>query len=243
MIPRIQTIAVLASCVTSCAQPAAVVAVDRSTAAEPLAIACRALVAAEPADWPDRLPAVLAGRAAATQPLIAELRRAPEAPGAQAAVAALGQLGGDGAHACLVELLASPGDLATEAALALATATPPLGAAAIDATRSALAPIAADPLADPTLRAACAHSLLRLGVRTEVRDLVRAIVLADTPAGRDVQQRVGLPAKTRWAYERYLVAGAIAAVAGPQLAFDTDASWPALATAADRIDAWLESQR
>lgn len=244
MVHRLQTIAVLASCLTACAQPGiAVPSAPKERATALPAEACNALIAAQPAEWPERLPIVLACGTAATGPLLSGLQRDPEAPGAQAAIAALGQLGGEDARRGLVDLLARHGDLATEAALALAAAAPPLGPTAVVDTRAALLPIAADPLADPTLRAACAHSLLRLGARDQVRDLVRAIVLADTPGGRGVQQLVGLPAKTRWAYERYLVAAALAAVAGPEFAFDTDAPWPALAAAADRIDSWLGSQR
>ncbi|MGE3171042.1 MAG: hypothetical protein AB7O97_00350 [Planctomycetota bacterium] len=206
---------------------------DHADAQRRLAARCDALVAAAPGDWPVAVPAVLDGGPAAAGPLAQALRRRPDGAGAEAALAVLGRLGGDVARELLLERVADRTPLAPAAALALADC----GA---DADRPVLRAVAADRLADPTLRAAVAHTLLRLGDRAEVRELVRAIALADTPAGRPLQDRLGLPHKTRWAYERYLLITALRAVANGDFGLDTDASWPMLEQAAARVDEWLQ---
>ncbi len=224
-----QVLAMMGSARSACSAPSLVEPAPAAAMS-----ACAELLQAEPADWSRCLPAVLRLGPAGAPALADALRRQPDAPGAQAATAVLGQLGGPAAHDTLVELLRGPIELATEAALAL-------GAHAQAGDRALLLELANDRLRDPTLRAACVHSLLRLGSRAELRPLVRAFVLADTPAGRVAQQQVGLPAKSRWAHERYLISSALRHTAGAVLAFDTDASWPQLEAAAARIDAWLEA--
>jgi HEAT repeat protein len=200
--------------------------------ADPVRIAVERLLAAAPADWPERLPPVLAAGREAVPWLVGSLRSEPDRPGAQPAIAALGRIGDPAALPCLSSLLADRGEPATEAALALGQ----LGA------HAAIAPLRAaadDRLADATLRAACAASLLRLGERAALEPLVRGLLLAGTPAGRDLQQRLGLPEKARWALERYLLQQALRAAAGTDFGLDTDASWPRLLEVADAVSKHL----
>jgi hypothetical protein len=195
-------------------------------------VVCRELLQASPDGWAQRLPPVLVLGAPAATALVELLRADPQAPGAQAAVAALGRIGGDDAAAFLREQLAQRTELAAEAALSLGTRA---DAAATDALQAT----ADDRLADATLRATCAASLLRLGVRQPVARLVRGVVLAGTPAGRDLQRELGLADKPRWAHERYLIQHALRQVHGDDFGLDADAPWPALVAAADRIDLFL----
>jgi hypothetical protein len=197
---------------------------------------CRDLVQAPPSQWHERLPIVLALGAPAAPALVEAIAAEPTAPGAQAAVAALGQLGGDGTSTFLRQLLADRSELATEAALAL-------GALGDQDARAPLLAAANDRLADPTLRAACAASLLRLGVRAEIAPLVRAILLAGTPPGQPAQQALGLPDRPRWAHERYLIQRALRDVRGDDFGLDTDAPWPALEATAAQVDAFLTGQQ
>lgn len=193
---------------------------------------CRELVSSEPKDFVVRLEAVLALGPKAARPLAAALRQRPEAEGAEAALAALGRLGGDDARQLLSELVADREPHAASAALAL-------GECADDLAKATLLEAASDRLADPTLRAAACASLLRLGTRGEVRQLVRAILLAGTPHGRALEAEVGLPRRPRWAYERYLLQRALGDAAGQDFGLDTDAPWDALLACADRVDAWI----
>ncbi|MBK8096600.1 MAG: hypothetical protein IPK26_05800 [Planctomycetes bacterium] len=196
---------------------------------------CRALVHAEPKAWAAALPPVQGLGAGAAPLLVDELRAQPTAPGAQAAVAALGRLGNPAAEPFLLELLHDRGDLALEAAQALGT----LPAAA---ATNALLDTMRDRLADATLRTACAASLLRLGQTAAVREFIVAVLLAGTPDGQQGAQRFGLPNKSRWAHERHLLIRALQAVAGQDFGLDTDAPWPALSAATARVDAWLRAR-
>ena len=175
-------------------------------------------------------------RKAMAEALVVELRRTQTAPGAQAAVAALGSLGGKEANAYLLETLTDRGDLAVDAALALGSGND------LPETEP-LVEIARDPLAPATLRAACAASLLRHGQGRRVAPLIRAILLAGSPKGNPLLQQLGLPGKSRWAHERYLIQTALLAAANDNFGLDTDASWPDLEATADRVSAWLESGR
>lgn len=194
--------------------------------------ACRALVAAQPCDFAKSIADVMALGTEAAVPLAAALRAQPDAPGAEAALATLGRLGGSDARVLLTETVVDRAPQAAAAALALgdcadAGSAPPL----LDA--------ASDRLADPTLRAAACASLLRMGVRAEVRGLVRGILLAGTPHGRELERELGLPRRPRWAYERYLLQQALRDAAGEDFGLDTDAPWAALLACADRVDVWL----
>jgi hypothetical protein len=213
----------------ACASEPADVAGNATAQAQ---LAAADLLAAAPADWALRLPPVLAAGARAVPWLATQILAGPEQPGAQPAVAALGRIGDPAAVPCLRSLLQDRGELATEAALALGE----LGA------RDAIAPlraVAGDRLADPTLRAASAAALLRLGDRAAVEPLVRGILLADTPAGRELQQRLGLPEKARWALERWLIQQALRATAHTDFGLDTDATWPRLLEVADQVSKHL----
>lgn len=194
--------------------------------------ACRALVAAEPHDFAKSIAAVLALGAQASTPLVAALRSRPDAPGAEAAFATLGRLGGADARALLTETVVERAPQAAAAALAL-------GDCADAQAAQPLLDAASDRLADPTLRAAACASLLRMGLRAEVRGLVRGILLAGTPHGRELERELGLPRRPRWAYERYLLQQALRDAAGEDFGLDTDAPWAKLLECADRVDAWL----
>lgn len=169
-------------------------------------------------------------------PLVEGLRTDPDAPGGQAAVRLLGILGGEAAVAFLHEQLRERGRNATEAALALGEAR---GAMAVPL----LLETARDRLADATLRCACTASLVRLGSGREVRGLVRAIVLAGTPAGELLREEYGFPQRSRWALERYMLQRALLAATESDFGFDTDSPWPDLERAAGAIDAWLMAPR
>jgi hypothetical protein len=196
---------------------------------------CRELLRAPPSSWAQQLPPVLALGAPAATALVEELRADPRAVGAQAAVAALGQIGGDDVASYLCEQVRDRSDLATEAALSL-------GTRGDRAARELLQATADDRLTDATLRAACAASLLRLGVREPIARLVRGIVLAGTPTGQELQRELGLPDKPRWAYERYLLQRAFRQTRGDDFGLDTDSPWPDLAAVAERIDQFLSAR-
>ncbi len=216
----------LAACASAPDQPTA-------TASE----ACRALVAAAPAEWPERLPAVLAlGRAAAPD-LIAALQAEPGGDGGQAAVATLGRLGDPRSRPFLLELHRDRGPLATEATLALAA----LPADDDPVLRELLAATAADRLADPTLRTASACALVALGQRRLAAPIWRAVLLAGTPIGLPLQRELGLPDRPRWALERYLIQRQLLRTAGTDFGLDTDAPWPDLERVTERVTRWLEA--
>ena len=220
----------LSACTTSGPEP-------RPTPADPDPIerACSDLLGAPPERMTDALRAVLAlGRDAA--PTLARLATAnPESPNLDAAFAALGSLGGPEAHTTLREFTLERGPHATAAALALA-------GCAQTTDRTDLLAIVDDRLADPALRTACAATLLRLGTRSEISDFVRGVLLAGTPHGRELESRLGLPRRPRWAFERYLLQLALRDAAGQDFGLDTDAPWDELRDAADRVDAWLRER-
>lgn len=172
-----------------------------------------------------------AGRDVVT-PLVAGLRADPSAPGAQAATRLLGLFGGEPAASFLREQLTERGPNATESALALGEA------GAVEAAPE-LRAAAADRLSDPTLRCASIATLVRLGHGREVRELVRAVLLAGTPAGEMLRVEHGLPQRSRWALERYMLQRALVAASGRDFGFDTDSPWPDLERAAAEVDAWL----
>lgn len=193
------------------------------------------LLSAPPHEWLVRTEPVLRGGSPAAAAVTARLRATPGAPGAQAAIAVLGRIGGPDAAALLQELVADRGPLAAEAALALGE----LGAAdAVPVLRSCVD----DRFADPTLRTAAACSLVHLGHRAEAARLLRGVLLAGTPAGQSLQQELGLPERPRWALERYLVQRMLLRDAPTDFGLDTDASWPELEAATARIVAWLDPQ-
>ncbi len=175
---------------------------------------------------------VLALGPVASTPLIAALREQPDAPGVEAALATLGRLGGDGARELLLETVQDRAPYAAAAALAI-------GDCADATSAQPLLLTATDRLADPTLRAAACATLLRIGIRSEVRSLVRGILLAGTPHGRELERELGLPRRPRWAYERYLLQQALRDAAGEDFGLDTDAPWDAMLACADRVDSWL----
>lgn len=205
-------------------------------AASVLDPACVALVAAAPADWAERMPPVLARGPAAGPDLVAALRDGPDGLGVQAAIAVLGRLGHPAARPFLEEQVDQHAPQAAEAALALGRLPAP-------ESIPLLRRVAGDRLADVTLRAACAAALIELGAGAEVLPLVRALVLAGSPAGRGPASEVGLPDQPRWALPRYLVLRALRRAApGEDFALDTDSPWPDLQRAADAITTWLESR-
>ncbi len=198
--------------------------------------AAQDLLQAPPQEWPTRMAGAFEHGERAVAPLVAGMRADPDAPGAQAAIRLLGILGGEAALSFLQQQLQERGRNATEAALALGEAR---GAMAVPL----LLETARDRLADATLRCACVASLVRLGSGREVRGLVRAVVLAGTPAGEPLRLEHGLPQRSRWALERYMLQRALLAASGDDFGFDTDSPWPDLERAAGAIDAWLTAPR
>jgi hypothetical protein len=214
----------LALCLTACAVSSAG---DR---ADP----CADLLASPPDEWPMRLEAAYALGPAAGPRLVERLRTGAPAPGAPAAVALLGRLGGEPAIRFLDEQVQDRTDLAVEAALALGE----LHASGASATLRAAAQ---DQLADATLRTAAACALVRCGQPAVAAPLLQAVVLAGTPAGQESGRRLGLPVRPRWAHERYLVQRLLQQEGAAELAasFDTDSPWSTLEQVAPRIGAWL----
>lgn len=192
----------------------------------------QALLRSHPKDWEASMTAAWAAGGSILSPLVAGLQQDPEAPGAQAAIRLLGMFGGDDAVSFLQAHLRERPRHAVEAALALGEAR---AVAAVPLLRET----ALDRLADPTLRCAATASLVRLGTGGEVRNLVRAIVLAGTPAGEPLRIELGLPQRSRWALERYMLQRALLAASGSDFGFDTDSPWPDLERAAEAIDAWI----
>lgn len=178
------------------------------------------------------MTAVLDRGPAAADALLRTIADEPTAPGVEAATAVLGRLGGTAARAYLAQTVDERLDHAAFAALAL-------GDCGTAAEKAVLQAAADDRLADPLLRAGAAASLLRLGERRSLRNLVRGILLAGTPSGREHERALGLPHKPRWAYERHLLQLAFLDTAGTDFGLDTDAPWDELARVADRVDQWL----
>ncbi len=192
------------------------------------------LLAAEPHQWSAALPPVHRLGAAVAPRVQQAILDQPDAPGAPAATALLGLLGGDGTVAFLMTEVEDRSPLATEAAQALGT---------LRAThaRDVLAACAADPAADATLRTAAACALARVGAGATAAPLLRAVLLAGSPAGVEPGREQSLPERSRWALERYMVQRLLRAEGAVELAeqLDPDAPWPALAEVTDRIVAWL----
>jgi hypothetical protein len=196
---------------------------------------CRALIAAQPADWPARWQQVRDHGASATTALIAELRINPEGPGAQAAVHLLGELRHAEAGPYLREILEDGTSLATEAALALGkfgdqSHTPTLRATVADSTKHV------------TTRAAAAAALVDLGHGKSIAAFLEAVFLAATPYGAAATRTHRLPrTKTRWAHERYMLIEALRrAHDGRTFGLDEDSSWPAMRDAARKMRTFLE---
>ncbi|MFY9344426.1 MAG: hypothetical protein WAT39_18175, partial [Planctomycetota bacterium] len=96
----------------------------------------------------------------------------------------------------------------------------------------------------PALRTAAACALVQLGERRQALPFLRAVLLAGSPAGVQPGATVGLPVRTRWALERYLVQRLLQHEGEPALAagLDPDASWPELEQVTERFCRWLERQ-
>lgn len=222
---------VLASCTGSPSIP-----VDPEEVTPPTLPACRALVAAAPADWPARWRAVKPHGAAVAPQLIRALQDNPEGPGAQAAIHLLGQLGAAGSREFLEDVLDDGNALGAEAALALGRLAAPASAAALRrAVDSPIYPI--------TTRVAAAAGLVRMGRGKSVVGFLQAVFLAASPYGAASTRRHGIPAKkSRWALERYMVIEALRARYPTQgFDLDEDSSWPAMRDAAAKMAAFLEN--
>ncbi|MCR9246768.1 MAG: HEAT repeat domain-containing protein [bacterium] len=193
---------------------------------------CEALLKAPPGEWAAKLGPAHRHGDAATPVLLELLDRDPAAPGARAVVALVGKLGDPQAAPALIDLLEDRGDLAIEAALAL-------GWLDHSTSREALVATVRDRFADATIRTAAACSAVRLGERAVAADLIAAVLVAGTPAGQESSRQLGLPVKTRWAYERYLILRVLRDVAPELEGFDTDAPWSDLEAASQRVAAWL----
>jgi HEAT repeat protein len=193
-----------------------------------------ALLASGPDAWASGLAPVLAMGREAAPGLVAGLQRQPGAPGAQAAVAALGRTGDEDSVPFLSRLVEERTTLAAEAALAL-------GELRAAAAAPALVACVEDRIADPTLRTAAACALVRCGRRAEATPLLEAVWLAGTPQGAERSQSLGLPERPRWALERYLILRLLLQEGAVELAdgFDTDAPWPELERTARLLVQWL----
>jgi HEAT repeat protein len=196
-------------------------------------MACATLLAAAPEHWPQAMRAVLELGPDGAPALIESVRSSRDAPGRQAAVAALGALRNPLAIPLLEELLAADDPQAAEAALAL-------GRLRADRASGLLLDAAADHQRSSAVRAAAAAALLDLGHVREAMPLVRAMLLADVPSARDLSIDHGLPTRTRWALQRHMLIGAIARLTGGEtFGLDPDASWPALENGVAQLDAWI----
>jgi HEAT repeat protein len=183
---------------------------------------CQALVAAEPSEWPMRWRATQALGPRATTTLVRCLRENQDGPGRQAAIHLLGDWHDPTAAAYLRELVAAKGPDTTEAALGLGKLGDPAVAALLVATVQDR-----DLATDSRVAAACA--LLDLGQPRHAVPLMQAVLLAATPYGTELRQAQGLPQKTRWAFERYMMIEAVRRFSnGETFGLDEDASWPRL---------------
>jgi HEAT repeat protein len=191
---------------------------------------CQDLHRSPPHLWPEQLPPIYAGGAAAEPYLIVAFENAPAAPGSQATLAALGRIGGKDAIKLCQQLVNERAPLAVEAALALGD----LPAGKDDA---ALLKCMQDRHSDASLRVAAACSLARHGEREHSPQFLAAIVRAGTPTGRGDEQKFGLPGKSRWARERYFVQRMLRKLGHDDLcdALDSDAPWPVLEKLAPRV--------
>ncbi len=196
-----------------------------------------ALLAAAPGDWLERLAPVHRWGKAAVPCLLEALPARSESPGAPAAVALLGRLRDDAAAPWLVGEVAARSILATEAALALGELRAP-------GPRAELLACVLDPTADATLRTAAAIACVRLGGGGDVAAFLEAVLLAGSPAGVEPGRTLGLPQRTRWALERYMVQRLLLQEGAAELAqaLDPDASWPALEQVTQGVVAWLRAR-
>lgn len=185
---------------------------------------CRALVAAAPDTWPEHWRKVYDLGPDATPALVHCLRENATGPGRQAAIHLLGEWRRrDAATAAfLQDLVKTKGPDATAAALALGK----------QGDRTSL-PLLVDTTRDHTVatetRVAAACSLLDQGRTQDAVPLMRAVLLAASPYGHELEREHGLPLKTRWAAERYMIIEAIRRYAdGKTFGLDEDAPWPTL---------------
>ncbi len=194
--------------------------------------AARRLLLAGPDEWPDAMRAVLAEGDA---PALADaLQALPGAPGSQAALFTLGELGDRTAAEVLLAHLRRAPPLGPEAALSLgrigaADAAPALRAAAADRTVAA------------TTRAAAACALLDLGERREAQPMLCAVLVAGTPYAAEHGEH-GLPDRQRWALERQMVIATLQRHCGTDFGLDPDAPWPVLRDGARRAAEHLASR-
>ncbi len=193
---------------------------DTSLRMEP----CRALVAAPPAAWPEHWRTVHALGPDTTPALVRTLRENRSGPGRQAAIHLLGEWRhpDPSADAYLRELVKAKGADATDAALAIGKrkdqAAVPLLVATVQDQNLAIA-----------TRTAAACTLLDFDEPQHAVPLMRAVLLAATPYGHQLEQEQGLPRKTRWALERYMVIEAVRRFSdGRTFGLDEDAPWPTL---------------
>lgn len=199
---------------------AAVGCQDTSLLVEP----CRALVAAPPAEWTEHWRTVQALGPDTAPALVRCLKEDSNGPGRQAAIHLLGEWRhpDPATDTYLRELVAAKGADATEAALAIGkrndrTAVPLLVATVQDHS-----------LAVAT-RTAAACTLLDFDEPQHAVPLMRAVLLAATPYGNELEQEQGLPHKTRWALERYMIIEAVRRFSnGRTFGLDEDAPWPTL---------------
>ncbi len=203
------------------------------------------LVAASPTDWDRALTMALDLGPSAAPDLVAALQANPDGLGWEPALAALGELGSEQGRSLLRSRIAERSEQSAAAALALGRLGMQRRSRSAGSEQAAaddvqlLVEAAQDRLADPTLRAASAASLVRLGALAPARRLVRGILLAGTPHGRALEAELGLPHRPRWAYERHLLQLALRDAAGQDFGLDTDAPWDRLLATADRVDRWL----
>lgn len=200
----------------------------RTDVAPPAEDLCTLLLQAEPQDWPRYVPGIL-NEASAAEHLLAALEEDPEAPGAQAALALLGVLGDPAAGPPLEDWVRRRDLYADEAALSLGRLPYPASAELLCST-------ARDPDANPTLRTACACAALELGHGAEVLDVLRAVLLAGTPAGQE--RELGFPIRSRWALERHMIV-LTCRRAGYDLGIDTDSPWPRMVDGIETLNRLL----
>jgi hypothetical protein len=187
--------------------------------------ACFRLLQSPPHLWPSTFDAVVALGPKASVELASALRRAPHAPGAQAAAAALGTMG---ERACTDDLVVvmglAPEPVAAEAALSLGR----LGAVerVVD-LRDAMH----DQKRTPLVRTAAAAAVLACEHDLDAIAFLCDLILAATPSGRQRGLELGLPVdRPRWALERNLAIATLGRVATVDLGLDADAPWPRLAS-------------
>lgn len=198
--------------------------------------AAAALVAAAPGDWPAHLDAVHAHGTAASAALVRALGKAPDGPGAQAALHLLGRLRAPGCRPFLERRAAAGDELAAEAALAL-------GRLGDTASIRPLRALVDDRLTPPTTRCAAAAALIELGRAREVLPFLDAVWTAATPYGHAHGRAVGFPpSKDRWAHERYMIIEAIRhRYGGKTFGLDEDQPWEAMRDAGKRFRDAVES--